>query len=55
MNMLCDHGFETVELVTKNHSIPYLGRYSRDLAVLDWQFWPMNRLGGYICLVANRR
>lgn len=55
MNILDDHDFETVELVTKNHSIPFLSRYCRRFALLDWQFWPINRLGSYICLVARKR
>lgn len=53
MNVLYDHEFETQSLVTKNHSIPFLSRFLRPLFLLDLQFWPMNRLGSYICLVAR--
>ena len=55
LNMLNDYGLETVELVTKNHSIPFVSRFSRRCRALDFQFWPMNRLGGYICLIAQKK
>lgn len=54
LNTLHDYGFETIELVTKNHSIPFFSKYIRLFRTLDLPFWPMNRLGGYICLVAQK-
>ena len=53
MNVLYDYGFETRKVVTKNHSFPFLSRYFPRLRLLDLQFWPLNRFGGYICLIAK--
>jgi 2-polyprenyl-3-methyl-5-hydroxy-6-metoxy-1,4-benzoquinol methylase len=55
MNVLYDHGFETDLLCTKNHAIPFIRRLVPALGLLDLQFYPMNRLGGYICLIAHKR
>ncbi|MFC1866653.1 class I SAM-dependent methyltransferase [Thermodesulfobacteriota bacterium] len=55
LNILYDYGFETIELTTKNHSIPFLTRFSKRFGILDLQFWPMDRLGGYICLIARKK
>jgi len=54
MNLLDDAGFEIVEAVTKNHAVPVLRRWSKSFDLLDWQFYPMNRIGHYLCLVAKK-
>lgn len=54
MNILQENGFETVEISTKNHAIPLFRRWIRWLRLLDLEFWPMNRLGHYICLIARK-
>jgi len=38
VNMAYDHGFETIGLFTKNHSIPSLGNYVDRLSLLDGHF-----------------
>lgn len=53
-NMLHDCGFEVTILTTRHHTIPYIGRLLRRTIVLDPQFWPFERLGYYLCLVARR-
>lgn len=52
MNHLRNQGFEIQEFQTKNHTIPFLGRWFSQLMTMDWQFWPMDRLGGYSCIYA---
>ncbi len=55
MNMLDDFGLQPQLVCTKNHAIPFLHRFFPSLGRLDLQFWPMNRMGGYICLIARKR
>jgi SAM-dependent methyltransferase len=54
MNLLDDAGFETTQVITKNQAIPVLGKFIKKLGLLDWQFYPMSRVGGYICLTAKK-
>src|SRR5262249_44047461 len=54
MNVLDDAGFQTAHLNTKNHAIPLLQRWFKSCDLLDWQFFPMNRLGHYLCLIAQK-
>ncbi len=54
MNLLDDAGFETIVVQTKNHTIPLLRRWFKKFELLDWQFYPMDRLGHYLCLVAKK-
>lgn len=54
MNLLDDAGFETVEVVTKNHAIRILRRWFKSFDLLDWQFYPMSRVGHYLCLIAKK-
>jgi SAM-dependent methyltransferase len=54
MNLLDDAGFETKVIATKNHAIPFVRRVSSLFDLLDWQFYPMNRLGHYLCLIATK-
>jgi ubiquinone/menaquinone biosynthesis C-methylase UbiE len=55
MSLLDLAGFKTVDVATKNHAIPFLRRWSRSLVSLDCRFYPLNRLGHYICLIAETR
>jgi SAM-dependent methyltransferase len=54
MNILDDAGFQTIDLSTKNHAIPLLQRWFTSCDLLDWRFFPMNRLGQYLCLIAQK-
>jgi 2-polyprenyl-3-methyl-5-hydroxy-6-metoxy-1,4-benzoquinol methylase len=54
LNLLDHAGFKVFELVTKNHAIPVLRQYSKSFELLDLQFYPMNRLGHYLCLIARK-
>ena len=54
MSLLDYAGFEPVEVASKNHAIPFLRRYSKSFELLDLQFYPMNRLGHYLCLIAKK-
>jgi len=54
MNLLDDAGFRTTSIKTKNHAIPGLRRYFRVCDLIDWRFYPMNRLGAYVCLTASK-
>jgi 2-polyprenyl-3-methyl-5-hydroxy-6-metoxy-1,4-benzoquinol methylase len=54
MNLLDDAGFEVIVIETKNHAIPLLRRWFRSFDLLDWQFYPMDRMGHYLCLIAKK-
>lgn len=54
-NMLSDSGFEVITLTTKNHRIPYLARIIKRVQILDWNFYPFSRLGGYTCIIAKKK
>lgn len=54
MNLLDDAGFETTQVVTKNHAIPKLRKWIKMLDLLDWQFYPMSHLGHYVCLSTRK-
>jgi len=54
-NMLSDSGFEVTTLTTKNHRIPYLARIIRKAQILDLNFYPFSRLGGYTCIIAKKK
>ena len=54
MNILDDAGFQVICLTTKNHAIPLLRRYFKRCDLIDWHFYPMNRLGGNICLIVQK-
>jgi hypothetical protein len=54
MNLLDDAGFATTEVATKNHAIPYLRKWFQSFDLMDWQFYPMNRTGHYLCLIAEK-
>jgi SAM-dependent methyltransferase len=54
MNLMHDAGFRTLSLTTKNHALPGLRRWIRGCDLLDWQFYPMDRLGHYLCLIARK-
>jgi 2-polyprenyl-3-methyl-5-hydroxy-6-metoxy-1,4-benzoquinol methylase len=54
MNILDDTGFETIALTTKNHAVPMLRRWVKSCELLDWQFYPMDRLGYYLCLIVKK-
>ena len=54
MNILDRQGFRVLEVQTKNHAIPYISRYIGVLSQLDLKFWPMNRFGHYICMIAEK-
>lgn len=53
MSILDDAGFRTVDIATKNHAVPFVRRWFKRCGVLDWQFYPMDRLGAYLCLIAR--
>lgn len=55
MSLLDHAGFKTMDVVTKNHTVPFLRRWSKSFELLDWQFYPLNRLGHYTCLIAETR
>ena len=55
INILYGCGFQTQHIATKNHTIPFLGKYVRRFSLFNLQFYPMNRLGGYTCLVCTKR
>ncbi len=44
-------GFELLELSTANISFPYLPNSWRSP---NWNYWPINRLGNYTCLVLKK-
>jgi SAM-dependent methyltransferase len=52
MNILAERGLEVTSITTKNHRIPFLARIFRAFKAVDLPFYPMNRLGGYTCIVA---
>ena len=54
VNLLYDTGFQTITLATKNHAVPLLGRWFMWFDLRDWQFYPMDRLGYYLCLIAKK-
>ena len=54
INLLDDTGFETIGITTKNHAIPLLRRWFKFFDLLDWQFYPMNRLGYYLCPITRK-
>ncbi|MGH8009280.1 MAG: hypothetical protein ACREQ3_20010, partial [Candidatus Binatia bacterium] len=54
MNLLEHAGFEILSIETKNHAIPLLRRWGKIFDLLDWQFYPMNRLGYNLCLIARK-
>jgi 2-polyprenyl-3-methyl-5-hydroxy-6-metoxy-1,4-benzoquinol methylase len=54
MNFLDDAGFNTRLLATKNHPLPLLGKLFKGFEILDLPFYPMNRLGHYLCLVLQK-
>lgn len=55
MNLLDDCGFYPISIETRNHRVPFFSRYFRSLQLLDLRFWPADRLGHYICVVAKPR
>jgi SAM-dependent methyltransferase len=55
MSLLDYAGFDPAEIVTKNHAIPLLRRYSNAFELMDLKFYPLNRLGHYVCLIARKR
>ena len=54
MNVLDKHGLTAIEITTKNHAIPFIRRFILNCGLLDFPFWPMNRFGHYICLIAKK-
>ncbi len=50
-NLLHREGLKTVELTTRNLSLPYLPNGWRNPPL---HFWPFNRMGTYLCLVAKK-
>jgi 2-polyprenyl-3-methyl-5-hydroxy-6-metoxy-1,4-benzoquinol methylase len=54
MNLLYDAGFEPFSLTTKNHTIPILQRWFRPARAMDLPFYPMSRLGHYLCIIARK-
>lgn len=53
---LLDHlGLSVTEAVTKKHRIPLLGRITRKADTLDIPFYPFSRMGGALCLVAEKK
>ena len=55
---LCDllrmHGLEPIEVTTVHQVIPLLARLVPRLGMLDWRFFPFNRIGLYTCIAARR-
>lgn len=49
------HNLDTVELKTIKFHLPLLGRVFRRSAIIAGDFFPLNRLGAYLCLVAVKR
>lgn len=54
MNLLDDAGFQTMAVTTKNHAIPLVRRRFKCFDRMDWQFYQMNRLGHYLCLIVKK-
>lgn len=54
MSLLDRAGFDPLEVATRNHAIPFLRRCSKSFELLDLRFYPMNRLGHYLCLIAKK-
>lgn len=54
-NMLASLGFKINELVTVTHRIPFLGRVSRIFQDINLNFFPFNRVGGYLCIRAVKQ
>ncbi len=55
MNELSDHGWDTELVDTVDHRVPGLARLLPSLASVDLRFWPFDRLGGYVCVTAEKR
>jgi SAM-dependent methyltransferase len=54
VSILGEHGFDVVAIATRNHRIPGLARLWGRFGAVDLRFWPLDRLGGYLCVVARR-
>lgn len=52
MNLLNRHGLVTEVLTTRNLDLPYLPRFLKNPPL---HFWPFNRMGSYLCIVARKK
>ena len=53
-NILDEMGLPVVDITTKNHRIPLISRFIKKANAADLRFYPANRLGSYLCLVAEK-
>ncbi len=53
-NLLRMHGLEPIEVTTVHQVVPLLARLVPRLGMLDWRFFPFNRIGLYTCIAARR-
>lgn len=51
-NILAMHNLKVVELTTRNLALPYVPELLKNPPL---HFWPFNRMGTYICLVAEKQ
>lgn len=52
-NILETLHLEVIELTTKNLGVPYLPNLFNK--ILDINIWPLNKMGGYYCLIAVKK
>lgn len=50
-NLLNFNSFKINSVVTKHFNVPYI----KSLRTLDLQFWPFNKLGEYLCIIAEKK
>lgn len=53
--LLDELGLSVTEAITKKHRIPLLGRITRKADTFNIPFYPFTRLGGALCLVAEKK
>lgn len=53
--LLDELGLTVTEAITKKHRIPLLGRLTRRADTFNIPFYPFTRLGGALCLVAEKK
>lgn len=49
------HSLDPIELTTIKFHLPLLGRVLRKPVILTGNFFPANRLGAYLCIMATKR
>ena len=48
-------GFDIVEFVTIGVRVPFVARFIESLGALNIQCYPLNRLGGYMCMIGRKK